>query len=268
MACAVGLDVRDCHGVVVRSTASPGRLEPVPAYGAANRPGGEQIMPDQERLSYAPAGPGAVPALLVVRDPLARRPHDGRRRQRIRRRSVVLPGQAGMHQRWTARAATAGRPSAERRRGMPDSWGSISLSRAWPGDAGRAAAGLPWDRGLLQAGEHAVQGGDAVSGSADVQHELRRAGLLPSRLPRGSTASPRRPGSAVPPRYPVPGGSRGEGRRRSFACPVIARAASRAQQAGLGRQARHGERAGHRHARGWIGGYLRCGHGLPPRCAA
>jgi hypothetical protein len=63
-----------------------------------------------------PGRAGCRPALLVVRDSLARRPHDGRRWQRLRRRSVVLPGQTGMHRAVDRSRGQPGRPSAEQRR--------------------------------------------------------------------------------------------------------------------------------------------------------
>jgi len=90
-------------------------------------------MPDQERLSYAPAGPGAVQPcwLCGIRLPAEHMMADGGSACADVRWYCV--DKRACTERWTARTASPadlGMSSA----GMPDSWGSISLE---PGVAGR-----------------------------------------------------------------------------------------------------------------------------------
>jgi hypothetical protein len=83
-------------------------------------------MPDQERLSYAPAGPGAVQPcwLCGIRLPADHMMADGGSACADVRWYCL--DKRGCTERWTARAT---RPSDLRlsNAGVPDSWGSISL---------------------------------------------------------------------------------------------------------------------------------------------
>ena len=74
-------------------------------------------MPDQERLSYAPAGPGAVQPcwLCGIRLPADHMMADGGSACTDVRWYCL--DKRGCTERWTARAASAGRPSHEQRRG-------------------------------------------------------------------------------------------------------------------------------------------------------
>jgi hypothetical protein len=89
-------------------------------------------MPDQERLSYAPAGPGPVQPcwLCGIRLPADHMMADGGTACADVRWYCL--DKRGCTERWTARAA---RPADVRlsAAGMPDSWGSIGLANGVTG---------------------------------------------------------------------------------------------------------------------------------------
>src|SRR5215468_1832814 len=97
-------------------------------------------MPDQERLSYAPAGPGAVQPcwLCGIRLPADHMMADGGSACADVRWYCL--DKRGCTERWTARTA---RPADLRMSsaGVPDSWGSISLE--WASPDGKPAGGGP-----------------------------------------------------------------------------------------------------------------------------
>src|ERR1700745_1300315 len=66
---------------------------------------------DHESSAVSDSGPGPSDGgqvLLDVRYPLACRAHGGRRRQRLHRRTLVLPGHAGMHRTMDVTSPRAG----------------------------------------------------------------------------------------------------------------------------------------------------------------
>jgi hypothetical protein len=90
-------------------------------------------MPDQERLSYAPAGPGAVQPcwLCGIRLPADHMMADGGSACADVRWYCL--DKRGCTERWTA-SSTRSADLRMSNAGMPDSWGSIGLE---PGVAGR-----------------------------------------------------------------------------------------------------------------------------------
>jgi hypothetical protein len=99
-------------------------------------------MPDQERLSYAPAGPGTIQAcwLCGIRLPGDHMVADGGSACADVRWYCL--DKRGCTERWTARSARPGDARLSTA-GAPDSWGALSLPAGAPGinGDGRPAVG-------------------------------------------------------------------------------------------------------------------------------